>query len=161
MQISDNTVVSIHYTLKNSKGELIDSSETDHPLTYLHGAGNIIPGLEQALTGKTTGEKLQVKVDPEQAYGHYRKELTQKVSIDHFKNIQPLEVGMRFRAESDSGERLITITDIGKSEVTVDANHPMAGQTLHFNVEIVDLREATEEEIEHGHAHHADNGHQH
>ena len=159
MQVANNIAVSIHYTLKNSDGEVLDSSEQGGPLHYLHGAGNIIPGLENELTGKKEGDKLSLTIEPEQAYGIRRQELVQNLPLGHFQGIDDLQVGMRLRAQSEAGEQLITIVDIQNDEVTVDANHPLAGETLHFDVEIVALREATETEIEHGHIHHGDAHH--
>jgi FKBP-type peptidyl-prolyl cis-trans isomerase SlyD len=161
MQISQNTVVSIHYTLKNSQGEIIDSSDGAAPLVYLHGAGNIIPGLENELGGKSQGDKLEVTVEPQLAYGERREEMVQDVPIEHFEGVENLQVGMRFRAQSDIGEQLVTITEIQENLVTVDGNHPLAGETLHFTVEVLELRKATEDEMQHGHVHHGDCGHQH
>ncbi|MBN1377723.1 MAG: peptidylprolyl isomerase [Gammaproteobacteria bacterium] len=161
MKISGNTVASIHYTLKNSRGEILDSSVGAEPLEYLHGAGNIIPGLESELAGKSTGDKLEVKVEPKLAYGERHDEMVQNVPIAHFEGIEDLQVGMRFRAQSDIGEQLITIVGIQDNEVTVDGNHPLAGETLYFSVEVVGLREATATEIEHGHIHHGGCGHNH
>lgn len=161
MQIAENTVVSIHYILKNSRDEILDSSEKAGPLTYLHGADNIIPGLESKLSGKIPGDKLEVVVEPEMGYGQRHEEMVQNVPIEHFAGIEDLHVGMQFRAQSDIGEQLVTITDIQEREVTVDGNHPLAGETLLFAVEVVDVRVATAEEMEHGHVHHAGNGHHH
>ncbi len=161
MQIAANTVVSIHYNLKNNQGETLDSSNDGEPLAYLHGAGNIIPGLERELAGKLVGDKLEVEVTPDLAYGERREELVQNVPKKHFEAIESLEVGMRLHAESDAGEHIVTITEISENEVTVDANHPLAGETLFFSVTIVDVREANEDELEHGHVHHGDCGHSH
>lgn len=152
MQISDNTVVSIHYTLKSDAGDILDSSENAGPLTYLHGAGNIIPGLESALTGHEQGEKLNVTVEPDQAYGVHRDDLVQKVTRDKFP-VDDLQPGMRFKAETAQGTQILTVTEVQAEDVTVDANHPLAGETLHFDVEVVDTRKATAEEVEHGHVH--------
>jgi FKBP-type peptidyl-prolyl cis-trans isomerase SlyD len=160
MQISENTVVSIHYTLKNSQGDILDSSSDAEPLTYLHGAGNIIPGLENELSGKSLGDKLEVEVEPDLAYGQRRDELIQKVPRQQFEGIDDLQTGMRFHAQSDNGIQVITVTEIEEEQVTVDANHPLAGEKLFFAVEITDLREATEAEIEHGHVH-QDGQHEH
>lgn len=160
MQISKHKAVAIEYTLKNDSGEVIDTSEGQDPLSYLHGAGNLISGLEQALEGKSEGEELKVTVSPEDAYGERMDELVQKVPRDRFEGADELEVGMRFHASSDHGETLVTITDVSDDEVTVDGNHPLAGQTLHFDVKVVDVRDASAEEVEHGHIH-GPGGHDH
>ena len=161
MQISENTVVAFHYTLTNNAGETIDSSlQRGEPLSYLHGHGNIIPGLEKALLGKSSGDKLNVTVTPEEGYGERHDQLIQDVPASAFDgadgNLQP---GMQFQAETEAGPRLFTITAVEGDQVTVDGNHPLAGETLTFDVEITDVREATEEEQSHGHAH-GPEGHQ-
>jgi len=160
MQISKHKAVAIEYTLTNDSGEVLDTSEGQDPLSYLHGAGNLISGLEQALEGKATGDELKVTVSPEDAYGERMDELVQKVPRDRFEGADELEVGMRFQASSDRGDTLVTITEVSDDEVTVDGNHPLAGQTLHFDVKIVDVRDASEEEIDHGHIH-GPGGHDH
>lgn len=160
MQIADNAVVSIHYTLTNQAGEVLDSSQGQEPLAYLHGAGNIIPGLENALQGCTAGEKLDVTVAPEQAYGPQREELVQKVDHDNFQGIENVEVGMQFMAQAPWGEQPVTVLAVEDDGITLDGNHPLAGETLTFAVEVMNVRAATEEEISHGHAH-GEGGHQH
>jgi FKBP-type peptidyl-prolyl cis-trans isomerase SlyD len=160
MQISKHKAVAIEYTLTNDSGEVIDTSEGQDPLSYLHGAGNLISGLEQALEGKSAGDALKVTISPEDAYGQRIDELVQIVPRDRFEGADELEVGMRFHASSDHGETLVTITDVSDDEVTVDGNHPLAGETLHFEVKIVDVRDASEEEVEHGHIH-GPGGHDH
>lgn len=152
--IGDRTVVSIHYTLKDDEGTIIDSSEGAAPLSYLHGAGNIIPGLEHALLGKTAGESLQVVVEPEHGYGEYQAELLQVVPRAAFEGVESIEVGMAFTAQaSDGSQRRIVVRDVEGEDITIDANHELAGVDLHFSVEIVEVREATQEELDHGHAH--------
>lgn len=160
MQISKHKAVAIEYTLTDNGGTVLDTSEGSEPLLYLHGANNLIPGLEDALEGKTSGEELKVTVEPENAYGNRMEELIQTVPKDRFEDSGNLEVGMRFQASSDHGDTLVTITGISDTDVTVDGNHPLAGQTLNFDVKIVDVREATKEEIDHGHVHGA-GGHDH
>jgi len=160
MQISKHKAVAIEYTLTNDSGEVIDSSEGQDPLTYLHGAGNLISGLEQALEGKSAGEELKVTISPEDAYGERIDELVQIVPRDRFEGADELEVGMRFHASSDHGETLVTITEVTDDEVTVDGNHPLAGETLHFEVKVVEVRDASEEEVSHGHIH-GPGGHDH
>lgn len=154
MKIAENMVVSIHYTLTNAAGETIDSSlQHGEPLAYLHGQGNIVPGLENALVGKVAGDKFDVAVDPEDGYGGHVDELIQEVPREAFQGVEELEPGMQFQADSGAGPRLFTITKIEGDMVTVDGNHPLAGQVLNFAIEVTDVRAATEEEMQHGHAH--------
>jgi len=152
MQISDKKAVSLHYTLTNNAGDKLDSSIGAEPLVYLHGAGNIISGLEDALSGKTAGEKFTVTIEPENAYGEKQADMIQVVSKEMFEDM-PLEVGMQFHAEVSRGPGIVTIIQIEGDEVTIDGNHPLAGETLTFDVEIMDVREATEDEMSHGHIH--------
>jgi len=151
MQIAENTVVSIHYTLSNTAGEVMDSSEGQDPLAYLHGANNIIPGLESALVGKTTGDSLQVVVEPDQAYGEIREELIQSVDRSNFVDIAEIQVGMQFMAQTPWGEQPVTVVEVEGENIVLDGNHPLAGQTLTFDVKVVDVREATAEELTEGH----------
>lgn len=154
MQIEQNTVAAIDYTLTDDAGEVLDSSEGREPLAYLHGAGNLIPGLEQALEGSTEGDSLQVTVEPENGYGERTEELVQDVPVEAFSGVDEVEAGMRFQATDDQGNvRVVTVTDVGDEQVTVDANHPLAGQKLHFDVSVVEVRPASAEEVEHGHVH--------
>jgi FKBP-type peptidyl-prolyl cis-trans isomerase SlyD len=160
MEIAKNTVVSIHYTLTNNDGEVIDSSQGQEPLTYLHGMRNIIPGLENALEGKTSGDSLKVSIPPNEAYGERIDELTQIVPRAAFDGAT-LELGMQFRAEGDNHQPVIfTIIDINGDDITIDGNHPLSGETLHFDVEVLTVRAATGEEVAHGHVHGA-GGHHH
>jgi len=161
LQIADDRVVAIHYTLTDSEGEQLDSSAGGEPLVYLHGAGNIIPGLENALLGKKAGDSLQVVVQPEDGYGELIEELRQVVSIDLFQGVDELEVGMMFETENEDGNLLVTVTAIEEGNVALDANHPLAGEVLHFDVTVEDVREATAQELEHGHVHGEDCGHDH
>jgi len=153
MQVAKNKVVSIDYTLKDDAGEVIDSSEGFEPLFYLHGFDNIVPGLEKALEGKAAGDQVQVSVSPAEGYGERDDSLQQVVPRQAFQGVDDLEVGMQFRAESDEGQQIVTVAAIEGDEVTVDGNHPLAGETLNFDVTIVEVRDATAEEIEHGHVH--------
>ncbi|WP_151703460.1 FKBP-type peptidyl-prolyl cis-trans isomerase [Nitrincola alkalilacustris] len=151
MQIAENTVVSIHYTLSNTAGEVMDSSEGQDPLAYLHGANNIIPGLENALVGKVSGDSLQVVVEPDQAYGEVREELIQSVDRSNFVDIAEIQVGMQFMAQTPWGEQPVTVVEVEGDNIVLDGNHPLAGQTLTFDVKVVDVREATAEELTEGH----------
>lgn len=160
MKIAHEKVVSIHYTLTSSEGTVLDSSSGSQPLAYLHGFGNIIPGLESALEGKTTGDKLSVTVEPEQGYGSRDERLVQAVPRSAFQGVDDIAPGMQFQAQGPQGTRLVVVTQVAEDVVTVDANHPLAGQTLHFDVEVSEVRDATAEELEHGHVH-GPGGHHH
>ncbi|MCO3882060.1 peptidylprolyl isomerase [Pseudomonas aeruginosa] len=161
MQIAANKAVSIDYTLTNDAGDVIDSSAGGAPLVYLHGAGNIIVGLEKALEGKNVGDELSVAIEPEDAYGEYSAELVATLTREMFEGVDELEVGMQFHALApDGGMQIVTIRDIDGDDVTVDGNHPLAGQRLNFKVKVVDVREANAEEIAHGHIH-GEGGHHH
>ncbi|SDI71203.1 FKBP-type peptidyl-prolyl cis-trans isomerase [Billgrantia gudaonensis] len=153
MQIAQNSVVAFHYTLTNDAGEVLDSSEGRDPLTYLHGAGNIIPGLEKELEGREAGDKLNVAVTPEEGYGEVQPQLVQEVPRDAFQGVEAVEPGMQFQAQTQGGPLMVTVTQVEGDTVTVDGNHPLAGQKLNFDVEIADVREASQEEVEHGHVH--------
>lgn len=153
MQIGPNSVVSIHYELSNDTGEVLDASTEGEPLVYLHGAHNIIPGLEKELVGKKIGDTLKVKVQPEEGYGVRQEELIQEVPRTAFPDPDNLTVGMRFSAQSDQGHVSVVITELTDAMATVDGNHPLAGVVLNFDVSITDIRSATEEEISHGHVH--------
>lgn len=159
MQISDNMAVSIHYTLTNANGETLDSSAGSEPLVYLHGAGNIIAGLEDALSGKSAGDKFNVTIEAEDAYGEKRADMIQVVPKSMFGDMA-VEEGMQFHAEVSHGPGIITVVHIDGDQVTIDGNHPLAGEALTFDVEVMDVRAATEEEIAHGHIH-GEGGHQH
>ncbi len=161
MHIAEQSVVSIHYTLTNDAGETLDTSDGREPLVYLHGAQNIIPGLESELTGKSVGDSFDVTIQPEEAYGTVNPELVQTVPHSAFEGVEKVEPGMQFQARGDDGEtQVITVTEVADSGVTVDGNHPLAGQVLNFSVRVEEIREATEEEIEHGHVH-GPGGHHH
>ena len=161
MLIAANKAVSIDYTLTNDAGEVIDSSAGGAPLAYLHGAGNIIPGLEKALEGKQAGDELNVSIEPEDAYGEYLAELVSTLNRSLFEGVDELEVGMQFHASGpDGGMQIVTIRDIEGDDVIVDGNHPLAGQRLNFKVKVVAVREANAEELAHGHIH-GEGGHHH
>ena len=161
MQIAANTAVSIDYTLTNDAGEVIDSSAGGAPLVYLQGAGNIIPGLERSLSGKQAGDELKVAIEPEDAYGEYTPELVATLGKEMFEGVDELEVGMQFHASGPDGAmQIVTVRDIDGDQVTVDGNHPLAGQRLNFDVKVVNVRAASDEEIAHGHIH-GEGGHHH
>jgi FKBP-type peptidyl-prolyl cis-trans isomerase SlyD len=153
MQITQNHAVTIHYRLTDAKGQLLESSFDADPLVYLHGMGNLIPGLEKALEGKTQGEQLEVTIDCEDAYGPYHDGLRQEVPLEAFGDIQDIVPGMRFIAETEMGQRPVQVTEVLENSVIVDGNHPLAGQSLTFAVEVLEVREATAEELAHGHIH--------
>jgi FKBP-type peptidyl-prolyl cis-trans isomerase SlyD len=152
MVITKNRVVSIDYVLTDDEGQLIDSSEGLEPLAYLHGRGTMIPGLETELEGKNPGDKFMAVIAPEKAYGIRDEKLVMDFPRSNFET-DTLEPGMQFEASDDHGYRIFTVKAVDGDTVKVDANHPLAGETLHFQVEVVDVREASAEEIEHGHIH--------
>jgi FKBP-type peptidyl-prolyl cis-trans isomerase SlyD len=153
MLIKDNMVVSIHYTLKNEEGQVLDSSQGREPLSYLHGNNNIIPGLENALTGKEIGEQFNISIPPEDGYGVRDERLIQVLPKTAFEGIDLVEPGMQFQARSDQGVQIITVTSVDGDRVTVDGNHALAGEVLNFEIEVTHIRPATEEELTHGHVH--------
>jgi FKBP-type peptidyl-prolyl cis-trans isomerase SlyD len=161
MPITQDSVVTIHYTLKNDAGEIIDSSASGEPLAYLHGHGNLVPGLERELAGKSTGDKLSVKVAAADGYGEHDDRLVQRIPRRSLRGISNVSVGMRLHAQTEEGPRAVTVTHIAGDMVTIDANHPLAGMDLNFEIEITDVRSATEEELSHGHVHGPDGGHHH
>ena len=160
MQIAENHVVTFHYTLKNDEGKLIESSVGRDPLDYLHGHRNIIPGLESELAGKSVGDEFTATIEPANAYGDYDNAMVQKLSRDDFEGVDEFKLGMRFEVEDADGIGMVTVTKIAGDEITVDGNHPLAGQRLVFDIVVVDIREASSEEMTHRHAHHPD-GHHH
>ena len=156
MEITKNKVAGIHYTLRDNTGSIIDTSDGREPLYYLHGAGNLIIGMEEGLEGKTIGDKFQLKISPAKGYGEKDPSMTQKVPRSAFGN-QEVKQGMKF--QTDRGA-VVTVTNVGLDSVTVDANHPLAGVELNFAVEVMEVRNATQEELEHGHVH-GPGGHHH
>ncbi|MDB5298761.1 MAG: peptidylprolyl isomerase, FKBP-type [Phycisphaerales bacterium] len=160
MQVAKDKVVTVDYTLTGADGAVLDSSNGHEPLTYLHGVGGIVPGLERAMEGKNQGETVDVTVPPEDAYGQRDEAFVQQVPKTAFGGAK-VEPGMQFRAQSpDGASRVVTVVDVQDDKVRIDANHPLAGKTLHFNVKVLDVRDASQEEIDHRHVHGA-GGHQH
>jgi len=153
MSITQDQVVTLHYTLRDDAGEIIDSSADGEPLAYLHGHGNLVPGLERELSGKRAGDKLQVAVSPADGYGEYDQALVQRVPRRALKGLANLRVGMRLQAQTGHGARAVIVTQIIGDMVTLDGNHPLAGKNLHFQVEVAGVRAATDEELSHGHVH--------
>ncbi|MDQ6988741.1 MAG: peptidylprolyl isomerase [Mariprofundaceae bacterium] len=153
--ITAHKAVDIHYTLSNGAGEEVDSSRQAEPLPYIHGTEALVPGLERELEGKSVGDKIVVSVSPEDGYGEVNPELTQKVERDLFEFDGEIEIGMRFEAEAEHGVELVTVLALDEQHITIDANHPLAGETLNFDVEVMSIRDATAEELEHGHVHSA------
>jgi len=153
MKITKNTVVSLDYTLKNNDGTVLDSSAGREPLVYLHGVGALIPGLENKLEGLEANAALNVTIQPEDGYGKRSEELIHKVSKAGFQGDEEMQVGMQVQLDTENGPMIATIAGIEGEEVTLDLNHPLADEILHFDVEIKDVRNATEDEISHGHVH--------
>lgn len=160
MTIALHKVVTLNYTLKNSEGTLLDTSEGREPLVYLHGVGALIPGLEKELEGKGAGDKLNAVIAPEHAYGERRDDLMKLVPKSGFQGEEKMVVGMQVQLQTEHGPAIATISKIEGEDVTLDLNHPLAGMTLHFDVAVEDIREATEDEISHGHVH-GPGGHNH
>ena len=159
MKIAKERVALFHYTLKNDGGEILDSSEGEAPMAYLHGELNIVEGLENAMEGKQAGDKFDVSVEAAEAYGEYDESLVQPIPREQFGE-HPVEVGNQFHADTAIGPRVVTVIAIQDDQVVIDANHSLAGETLHFNIDVVEVREATKEELDHGHVHGA-GGHHH
>ena len=157
--IEKDKVAKIHYKLTNDQGDVVDTSEGREPLEYLHGHGNIVAGLENALSGKEEGESVKVSVSPEEGYGQQDDSLVIDVPREHLP-VEDIQAGMRFSAETPAGMRLFTVQEVGDDIVKLDGNHPLAGQNLHFEVDVVGVRDAEPEEISHGHVH-GPGGHAH
>jgi FKBP-type peptidyl-prolyl cis-trans isomerase SlyD len=160
MQVAPQTVVTIAYTVTDEDGDVLDAAAADDPLAYLHGSGSIVPGLEAALAGRSAGDEIRVTLAPDDAYGMHDPDLVAVASRAQFDEPDALEVGMQFEAEGDDGPEVVTVVSIEGDDVTLDANHPLAGFTLTFDVQVLGVRAATPEELEHGHPHGA-GGHEH
>ncbi len=154
MQIANEMVVTLDYTLKDNDGSIIDHTDGRGDFVYLHGAGNIIPGLEDALMGKVSGDKIEVTISPENAYGERNESLCQEVPRDAFEGIDKIEPGMQFQVQGPEGQtHVVTVASVDGDKITVDGNHPLAGVELNFAVTVIDIRSASAEELEHGHVH--------
>jgi FKBP-type peptidyl-prolyl cis-trans isomerase SlyD len=160
VQITKNKVVTIDYTLTDTEGRVLDTSAGAEPLAYLHGVGGLIPGLEGALEGHNPGDKFAVDIPPDQAYGERDESLVQAVSRQQFVGVDDLAVGMQFEADTEAGPRIVTVVDIQGDSVMVDGNHELAGVPLHFDIEVTGVRDATPDELRHGHVH-GPGGHHH
>lgn len=160
MTITANKVVSFHYQVKDNSGNVVDSSDGREPLTYLHGHHNIIPGLENAMLDKVVGDKFQAVIPPAEAYGDTNPSLINDVPAAMFQGVDKVEPGMGFTANTEQGPMEVMVVEVNGDMVKVDANHPLAGHTLTFDVEVLEVRDASDEELAHGHAHGA-GGHQH
>jgi FKBP-type peptidyl-prolyl cis-trans isomerase SlyD len=160
MQIAERTVASFHYTLTDDAGQVIDSSAGREPLAYLHGNGQIVPGLEKAMAGRQVGDKFDVDVAPAEGYGEHQPELIQEVPREAFQGVEDIQPGMQFQGQGPQGVFNVTVTRVEDDKVHIDGNHPLAGKTLHFAIEVADVREASAEELQHGHVHGA-GGHHH
>lgn len=153
MKVDNDKVVAFSYTVSNEKGDVLDSSQGREPLSYIHGKGNIIPGLENSLTGKNEGDSFKISIPPAEAYGEKDEKKVMVLERNQFEGVDELEVGMQFRAQNSGAQQLVTVTKIDDDKVTVDANHPLAGMTLNFDITVVSVRSATQEELSHGHIH--------
>lgn len=153
MQIAQDSVALIDYTLTNDNGDVIDSSAGGEPLAYLHGHHNIIPGLEKALLGKAVGDSLKVSIEPAEGYGEFNPELMEVVPRHLFAGVDDIQAGMQFQAQTAQGMQVIMVAAVEGDNITVNGNHPLAGQTLHFDVTVKEVRAASEEELAHGHVH--------
>ena len=159
MTITKNRVVSIDYTLTDEKNNVLDSTSGQEPLDYLHGFENIIPGLEKALEGKSSGDHFAVNIPAAEAYGERDERLITEMPMEQFDDVDEIQPGMRFSAHSPQGVRLITVTKVGATTVTIDANHPLAGMDLNFDVTVTAIRDASDVELSHGHVHGHGHGH--
>ena len=161
MKIAKNSVVSFEYTLKDSQGRVLDSSEGGDPFAYIQGTGSIIPGLERFMEGRSANEIFSAVVPPDQAYGVRDEELVQEVPRSLFETSSgDIQVGMQFQTSTEAGMQTVMVVGVTPETVTVDGNHPLAGQTLAFDIKIIDVRDASPEELAHGHVH-GPGGHHH
>ncbi len=160
MNIDKDSVVRFHYTMKDESGEVLDSAEESSLMTYLHGHGSLMPGLENALAGKASGDKVEVNLSATEAFGEREENAEQRVPLKHLGGARKWKPGMTATVHTEQGQRQVTVLKVGHTMATVDTNHPLAGKALNFSVEIVEVRAASAEELSHGHAH-GPGGHQH
>jgi FKBP-type peptidyl-prolyl cis-trans isomerase SlyD len=161
MRIEKNSVVTIDFTLRDVDGDVLESSEENGPLVYMHGTGELPPGIERALEGKSAGEKIDVTVEPEEGYGEYNEELVQEIARDELEGMEDIELGHVLEVEIESETLLVTVVGIEDDHIVVDGNNPFAGQTIQFQGNVLGVRAPTTEEVEHGHVHGEDCGHDH
>ena len=147
MVITKDKFAAFHYTLKDSDGVQLDSSIGLEPLGYIHGRGYLIPGLEAQLEGKSKGEKFSCTIEPKYAYGERDERLVALVSRDKFETDAQIETGMQFQVNTPAGPTIVTVVKVDGDMITIDGNHEMAGKTLSFDIDIVEVRDATEEEL--------------
>lgn len=153
MQIGNNKVAVITYTLTDNSGTVIDQATTEEPFAFIQGTGNIIPGLEKALDGKRVGDNINITVEPAEGYGERDNALTQVLAKEMFEGVDEITPGMQFHAQTPNGMSIVTVTAVENDQVTIDGNHPLAGVVLNFDVNVLEIRDATEDEIDHGHIH--------
>ena len=153
MEVRKDKVVTIEYTLKNESGEVLDTSEGGSALSYIHGNGFLVPGVEKALEGKGSGDRVEITVPPEDGYGTHDQALVMNLDRSAFNEFPDLQEGTRFQADTDKGPRMFSVVEVGPEQVVVDGNHPLADMTLSFDITVREIREATAEELEHGHVH--------
>ncbi len=153
MQIGNNKVAVITYTLTDNSGTVIDQATTQEPFAFIQGTGNIIPGLEKALDGKRVGDSITITVEPAEGYGERDDALTQVLAKEMFEGVDEITPGMQFHAQTPNGMSIVTVTAVESDQVTIDGNHPLAGVVLNFDVNVLEIRDATEDEIDHGHIH--------
>ena len=160
MNVQEKAIVGIHYTLKNADGEQMETSRDKQPMSYLHGANNIISGLEKAMEGHAVNDEFSVTVEPEEAYGVRNENNVQRIPMKRLKGIGKISVGQVLNLQTNNGQVQVTVLKVGRFNVDVDGNHPLAGKALTFDVEITDIRDASEEELDHRHVH-GPGGHHH
>jgi FKBP-type peptidyl-prolyl cis-trans isomerase SlyD len=153
MQVEKNRVVEIDYTLRNDGGDVLDTSQGKAPLSYIQGIGALIPGVENALEGKSSGQRVEITVPPETGYGVRDDSLVLTIQRERFEGIEDLKEGLRFHMDTQAGPTVFTVLKVEDNDVLVDGNHPLAGMTLSFDITVQSVREATPEELEHGHVH--------
>jgi len=153
LKIEKEKVVVLKLVLKDEKNQILEATDDKHPLAYIHGSGEMVPGIEKALDNKKVGSKVSKTIGPKEGYGDYREEWVQTAPLENFDDPIRVKVGVQFQAKTDNGVRIATVTKIEDKSVTIDMNHPYAGKSLSFDAEVLEVREATKEEKEHGHVH--------